>query len=220
MSFFLFFLTHVLTGQKDNNKLPNVYTLNTDYVGHIEATKWKSFKNYLQAKSKFFHFERPKKGSPDSNDKLLEILLTHMLCFVHFTMKQGLGNKPKSYEEVEQIKVSSESIPGLLWWLVWDIQITTRTNTVAGWLRISGNQWGVNFLAETSGSLTAMAVQWRKWSPFCFTQKWQQKNKQFHGLLGTVIHGLAQSHPVSSYSACTAISQFHQGTIQTSRFKK
>lgn len=39
MSLSFFFLTHVLTGQKDNNKLPNVYTLNTDYVGHIEATK-------------------------------------------------------------------------------------------------------------------------------------------------------------------------------------
>lgn len=143
-----------------------------------------------------------------------------MLCFVHFTMKQVLGNKRRSYEEVEQIKVSSESIPGLLWWLVWDIQITTRPNTVAGWLRISGNQWGVNFLAETSGSLTAMAVQWQKWSPFCFTLKWQQKNKQFHGLLGTVIHCLAQSHSVSSYSAyCTAISHFTKAQYRRADLK-
>ena len=54
------------------------------------------------------------------------------------------------------------------------------------------------FLAETSGGVTGSAVQWGKLSLFCFTRERRQKNKQFHGRLGTVIHGVAQSRPVSS----------------------
>lgn len=47
-------------------------------------------------------------------------------------------------------------------------QISKEQNTVACWLRTSGNQWGVQFLAVASSGLTVTAVRWGEVIHFLF----------------------------------------------------
>lgn len=80
-------------------------------------------------------------------------------------------------------------------------------------------------MADTSGGLTVTLCR-GELSLFCFTQKWQQKNQQFHALLRTVIHGIAQSHTFLPIHRLLCISipycnkSFLGDTIQPSSFKE
>lgn len=77
----------------------------------------------------------------------------------------------------------------------------TRRDTVAGW-SVSGNQWGAIISWLNRGMFVPRLLAEGKWSFFYFTQKWQQKNKQFHALLRTVIQPRTITPNVFLFTTC------------------